>query len=313
MISEKQKQERQNYIGGSDAAAIVGLSKWKTAYEVWLGKTGQGVEKSETLPMKVGTLMESIVADLWAQQYQKKIKRSNKTLFAKDYPFIGGNLDRLILGEKAFLEVKTAGERLSKEWEGGKIPLSYLVQCLHYLYVTQFPKAYLCVLIGNRELKSYEIFYKDYEKQINQIIAKEVDFWNNFVITKTPPPVSASDGDAIFQQFIQEVKEPEQELDLSNDDSIQNLLENLESYKQDKKGIDEQIAEIENKIKIKLGEYQVAKTQRYIIEWKVQERTSIDKQKLIADGIDVSKYEKKSISRVFKFKNIKFENIKEEK
>jgi putative phage-type endonuclease len=307
MITEKQRKERQNYIGGSDAAAICGLSKWKTAYEVWLEKTGQGVEKEETLPMKVGMLMESVVADLWSQQYNKKLKKSNKTLFSKNYPFIGANLDRMIVGEKAFLEVKTAGERFSKEWEEGKVPMAYLVQCLHYLYVTGYEKAYLCVLIGNRELKSYEIFYKDYQKQINQIIEKEVDFWKEYVITKTPSPVSADDSEAIFQQFLPEIKEPTRELDLSGDDEAQNLLENLESYKQDKKKIEEQISEIENKIKLKLGEYQVAKTSRYLIEWRVQERASIDKEKLIADGIDVSKYEKKSVSRVFKFKTIKQE------
>jgi putative phage-type endonuclease len=305
MISEKQRKERQNYIGGSDAAAIIGLSKWKTPYEVWLEKIGQGVEKEETLPMKVGTLMESVVADLWASQYNKKIKKSNKTIFSRDYSFIGGNLDRLIVGEKSFLEVKTSSERFSKEWDEGKIPLAYLVQCLHYLFVTGFDYCYLCVLIGNSELKSYQIFRKDYEKQINQIIQKEVDFWQKYVIPKVPPPVSANDSEAIFQQFMQEVKDPQQELDLSKDDEVQLLLENLESYKQDKKKLEEQIAEIENKIKLKLGEYQIAKTSRYIIEWKVQERTSIDKEKMISDGIDLSKYEKKSITRIFKFKQIK--------
>ena len=307
MISEKQKQERKSYIGGSDAAAIIGLSKWKTPYEVWLEKTGQGIPKEETLPMKVGRLMEGIVADLWSKQYNKKLKKSNKTIFSKQYPFIGGNLDRMIVGEKSFLEVKTTGERLSKEWDDNKIPLQYLIQCLHYLYVTQFEYCYLCVLIGNSELKSYQIFYKDYQKQIEQIIQKEVEFWQKYVVTKVPPPVSAGDSEAIFQQFLPKIKELEQELDLSNDDEIQLLLENLESYKQDKKKMDEQIAELENKIKIKLGEYQRARTSRYIIEWKIQERNIIDKQKLIEDGIDITKYEKKSITRVFKFKPIKEE------
>ena len=299
--------ERQNYIGGSDAAAIIGLSKWKTPYEVWLEKTGQGIEKPETLPMKLGTMMEGIVADLWASQYNKKIKKSNKTLFSKDYPFIGANLDRLIVGEKSFLEVKTTW--FNKDWEDEKIPLQYLIQCLHYLYVTQYEYCYLVVLICNSELRSYKIFKKDYEKQIEQIIAKEVEFWQKYVVPKIPPPVSASanDSEAIFQQFSSEIKEPTQELDLSGDDEVQLLLENLESYKQDRKKLDEQITQIENQIKLKLGEYQIAKTSRYIIEWKVQERSTIDKQKLIEDGIDISKYEKKTISRVFKLKQIKEE------
>jgi predicted phage-related endonuclease len=252
-------------------------------------------------------MMESIVADLWSKQYNKKLKKSNKTIFSKDYPFIGGNLDRLIVGEKSFLEVKTSSERFSKEWDEGKIPLAYLVQCLHYLYVTGFNYCYLCVLIGNSELKSYQIYRKDYEKQINQIIQKEVEFWQKYVLTKTPPPVVAEDTEILQEQFINQIKEPEQELDLTNDDEVQLLLENLEAYKQDKKKLEEQIAEIENKIKIKLGEYQVARTSRYLIEWKVQERTSIDKEKMISDGIDLSKYEKKSITRIFKFKQIKQE------
>jgi putative phage-type endonuclease len=267
----------------------------------------QGIEKPETLPMKLGTMMEGIVADIWASQYNKKIKKSNKTLFSKDYPFIGANLDRLIVGEKSFLEVKTTGERFSRDWDKEKIPLQYLIQCLHYLYVTQYEYCYLVVLICNSELRSYKIFKKDYEKQIEQIIAKEVEFWQKYVVPKITPPVSANDSEAIFQQFSSEIKEPTQELDLSGDDEVQLLLENLESYKQDRKKLDEQITQIENQIKLKLGEYQIAKTSRYIIEWKVQERSTIDKQKLIEDGIDISKYEKKTISRVFKLKQIKEE------
>jgi predicted phage-related endonuclease len=134
-----------------------------------------------------------------------------------------------------------------------------------------------------------------------------VEFWNKYVIPKVPPPVIAEDSEILQQQFLPEIKPQEQELDLSNDDEVQLLLENLESYKQDKKKLEEQIAEIENKIKIKLGEYQVARTSRYLIEWKVQERTNIDKEKMISDGIDLSKYEKKSITRIFKFKQIKQE------
>jgi putative phage-type endonuclease len=306
MITEKQRKERKKYIGGSDAAAIIGLSKWKTPYEVWLEKTDQGVQKEETLPMRVGSLMEDVVAKLWSSQYGKKLKKSNKTIFSKDYPFIGGNLDRLIVGEKSFLEVKTAGERFSKEWNE-KIPIAYLVQCLHYLYITRYEYCYLCVLIGNNELKSYQIYYKDYQKQIEQIIQKEVEFWQKYVLTKTPPPVIAEDSEILQQQFINQIKPQEQELDLSNDDEVQLLLENLESYKQDKKKLEEHISELENKIKLKLGEYQIARTSRYIIEWKVQERSTIDKEKIVADGIDISKYEKKSITRVFKFKSIKEE------
>jgi predicted phage-related endonuclease len=134
-----------------------------------------------------------------------------------------------------------------------------------------------------------------------------VEFWNRYVIPKVPPPVIAEDSEILQQQFLPEIKPQEQELDLSNDNEVQLLLENLEAYKQDRKKLDEQITQIENQIKLKLGEYQVARTSRYLIEWKVQERTSIDKEKMISDGIDLSKYEKKSITRVFKFKQIKQE------
>ena len=59
-------EERRQGIGGSDAAAAVGLSPWKTRLELWLEKTGQTPDREETPEMRRGTLLEPVVKQLYA-------------------------------------------------------------------------------------------------------------------------------------------------------------------------------------------------------------------------------------------------------
>ncbi|MCI4170689.1 YqaJ viral recombinase family protein, partial [Bacillus spizizenii] len=67
-----------------------------------------------------------------------------------DYPFMLANVDRLVVGDRAGLECKTASEDLKGEWVGEEVPDAYLVQCQHYMAVTGLCAWWIAVLIdGN--------------------------------------------------------------------------------------------------------------------------------------------------------------------
>lgn len=304
MINEKIKQERKNYLGGSDAPAVLGISRFRTPLQVWGEKTGRFPiqDISDTLPVKIGNALEDFVAKLWCAETGKKVRRNNRTFFSKEYPFIAGNIDREVVGEKAFLEVKTAGEFMRDEWEGDSIPQEYMAQILHYLYVTGYDKCYVAVLIGNREFKKYEIFRKDYEDVINKIIEKEVYFWNEFVLKGIPPAVKSMDSELINNAFPNSVDTTEI-VDL--DDEYTRMIETLEGLKEDKKAIENKIKEIENKIKFAMGDKPVAKANWYLIQWKNTERETIDTNKLKENHPDIyEKYRKITNYRRFSIKKI---------
>ena len=68
--------DRTKFIGGSDAAAVVGLSRWKSPIELWAEKTGQvePEDVSDKMAVRVGKKLESAVAEFFEEETGKKFK-----------------------------------------------------------------------------------------------------------------------------------------------------------------------------------------------------------------------------------------------
>ena len=98
---------RHKYIGGSDAAAVVGMNAWVSPYALWAEKTGRLPGFEGNLATEVGTYLEEFVAQKFAQETGKRVRRSNQSWFNTDYPWAIANIDREIVGEDAGLEIKT--------------------------------------------------------------------------------------------------------------------------------------------------------------------------------------------------------------
>ena len=98
---------RSKYIGGSDAAAVVGMSPFSSPYSLWAEKTGKIPEFEGNLTTEVGSYLEEFVAKLFERETGKKVRRKNRMLINTDYPWAFGDVDRMVVGEKAFLEIKT--------------------------------------------------------------------------------------------------------------------------------------------------------------------------------------------------------------
>ena len=105
-------------IGASDAAAAVGLSPYKSPWELWLEKTGRDATlpkpdpKDTTEPVYWGTLLEPIVAAAYTQQTERKVRKVNAVLQHPQHRFMLANIDRGVIGNPGvqILECKTAGE-----------------------------------------------------------------------------------------------------------------------------------------------------------------------------------------------------------
>jgi putative phage-type endonuclease len=258
-------EERNKYIGGSDCAAILGLSRWKSPLQIWGEKTGivPAEDISQKISVKMGLKLEDAVADLFTEQTGKKVRRSNITIFMKEYPFIGANLDRSIVGEDAILEVKTTSVYASKEWQGEEMPREYILQVLHYLAVTGEKKGYLAVLIGNNDFKIKEI-ERD-EKLIKDIIEKEVYFWNEFIVPKKMPTmITAKDGDMLYSLY--PLAESGKTIELT--DEASRICETLDGLLQDKRTIESQIEQNKNLLKAMVKENEIGITPMYQIKWQ---------------------------------------------
>jgi putative phage-type endonuclease len=190
-LSEQQHEIRSKGIGGSDIAPIMGLSKWKTAHELWLEKTGTvEPDKLDSQVVHFGNVLEQVVADEFADRKGFKVRKRNNTFTHKKYPQLLANIDRSIDGEKAVLECKTSSAFLMGDWGeemSEDVPDYYRVQVEHYMNVLGQETAYLAVLIGGN---TFRTFFFERDPDLSQMIEDAaIDFWD-MVLKGTPPPIN---------------------------------------------------------------------------------------------------------------------------
>ena len=129
---EEWLQLRKRGIGGSDAGAVCGLNPYAGPMSVYRDKTSEAVEERDNEAMRQGRDLEDYVARRFTEATGLKVRRSNRMYQSEEYPFMLADVDRLVVGEDAGLECKTASAYQADRWKGGQVPPHYLIQCLHY-------------------------------------------------------------------------------------------------------------------------------------------------------------------------------------
>lgn len=182
---------RKQGIGGSDAAAICGLSRWRSPMDIWLEKTGQIEPEKAGEAAYWGQIMEPIIREEFTIRTGMKVITVNSMLQHKRFPFMLANLDGIVhdphRGQGIF-EAKTAGLYASSDWAHG-LPDEYAIQVQHYLAVTGLSFACVAVLIGGNQFKW--LYLERDDAVIDLIIQLESRFWRQ-VQTNTPPPIDGS-------------------------------------------------------------------------------------------------------------------------
>lgn len=216
MNREEFLQRRKQGIGGSDAAAILGVSKWRTPYQVFLEKTGQMPDIPETnIEAKTwGTMLEHVIGQYFADDAQKTIQTTDEMFFHKDYNFLIGNVDFLIPSENSFLECKTVSQYKADDWADA-VPVDYMLQCQHYLNVLGMDHCYIAALIGGNQFKWYPIARN--QELIDTMTQRLSDFWINNVKAGIAPEVSLGDNE-ILDAFFREYKD--EDIFLSREDEL---------------------------------------------------------------------------------------------
>lgn len=293
---ENKHEDRTKYIGGSDAAACVGLSRWRSPLSVWAEKTGVITpdDISEKLPVKLGTRLEEAVAELFEEQTGKVVNRVNRTLKHPQYDFIRANIDRKVLKEDAIVECKTTSAWKAKEWDGEEVPREYVIQALHYLAVTGAAKCYVAVLIGNQDFKIKSV-ERD-EKVIADLIRREVHFWNEFVVKNVPPSAKSTDKDTLSSLFPQ--AEEGKTIDLDSEAAA--VLDTLEGMKKDASSLEAQIMEQENILRQKLGDAETGLARGWKIRWANMKTPRFDTDAFKKEHADLyEQFRKEAFSRRF--------------
>lgn len=223
---------RRTGIGGSDVAAVLGLNPWKTPLDVWNDKLGLSEDKGMSEPAYWGTVLEDTVAKEFQLRTGKRVQNVSHQFADPETPWAIANIDRAIINpdiakrvrplemtEKEIakygyrpittdiaFEAKTAHAFTADLWGPSQeleikqnnlrteheIPLYYETQIQWYCGILRLRGMYLAVLIGGSDFRMYWV---DARPDVFQVIKEKCSaFWNNYVLTKTPPePINIED------------------------------------------------------------------------------------------------------------------------
>ena len=272
MSREEWLAHRRKGIGGSDASAILGLNPYSSPLNVYLDKIGKAEEQETTEAMRQGTDLEQYVANRFTEDTGKKVKKCNKILQHPDYPWMIANIDRKVQGENAGLECKTTSPYSKFKFDEGEINPHYYWQCMHYMAVTGAEKWYVAIVVLGKAFHAFEI--KRNRSEIQRLIDAEQDFWENHVVRREPPlPTGGEADDEAIAVLYPEGDDGENVLDMAD---MEDAL-NLRAFKvQQRDNLDAEIKEIDQRVKLALGEFQRGVSSGWRVNWTNTTSSRVD-------------------------------------
>lgn len=204
-------RDRSKFIGGSDAAAVLGVSPYATPVELWMQKTGRTPkEEPDAARLRVFArgkklepyVLEMVIDKLVEQGHDVELLTINALYVDPDYPFLACEIDfELMLdGEHINGDCKTVHGFARKKWgeeETEEVPIEYAAQFMHGLAITGRSRCLVAALIGLDDVAIYWV-NRD-EETIDAMRHKEIVFWNDCVLAdRAPDPIDFDDIKLLF-------------------------------------------------------------------------------------------------------------------
>lgn len=185
-------------IGGSEAGAVAGMSKFKSVTDVFLEKNGTIKPKdlSDNEAVKRGVLYEPVLREMYMKAHMNDEVEYHPydILYQDDTPWLFATLDGEISrdGRMGILEIKTAsiGRTSALEEWNGKIPDGYFCQVLHQMLATGYDFAVVLAALfmwdGSIRIYEYEFTREECKADMNWLYTVEDDFMQDLKHNRMP-------------------------------------------------------------------------------------------------------------------------------
>lgn len=174
---------RRGGIGGSDAAVVMGVSPWRTLYQLYEEKALNIINETDTLAMKRGREQEEEARLAFEDMVGVHVFKKDKVVH-ESIPFIRGSLDGLSMDEEVLVELKNPGAEDHAIAKRNNVPEKYFPQCQHYLLL--YPKLKSMFYFSRHKGNNALVEVKRDGKYIDEMLTKEIEFWN--MVTNRIPP-----------------------------------------------------------------------------------------------------------------------------
>jgi len=319
---------RRKGIGGSDVAALLGISPWRTARDLYFDKLNiVAVENNEDnwVSLEMGHLLEPLVAKIFQHRTGYEVYQVKKMFQHPQYPWMLADVDYFVKlpdGSTAILEIKTTNYNAKDNWwlDGEEtVPVYYESQGRHYMAVMDVDRCFFCCLYGNNEDETIIREIRRDAAYEDEMIFLEQNFWENHVLTRTPPPYT-EDGDLVIESVRRHTGPADRDaptvtFDLSLTAKLMRYLQLQELKKcaeADRKEIEEDMKRLKAALVANMGKSCMAVCQQdgvnYIVTYNPVKTPGIDKnnlQRLKRDHPDI--YEQYVTVSEFRRFNVKID------
>ena len=276
------------------------MNPYSNAMKVFHDKTSDTIEEQQdNEAIRQGHDLEEYVAQRFMEETGLKVRRSNFMYRNLEYPFMIADVDRLVIGEDAGLECKTASAYNADKWKDGEIPLHYIMQCYHYMAVTGKKVWYIAAVILGREFTYRRLEWDD--ALISQMTAAEQYFWKNHVEKGImPDPDGSKACDEVLRQYFHTARKSVEIELVGFDEKLDRraaLLEQIAPLQQE-------LNQIEQEVKLYMKDNETASSSRFKVMWSSVEKTSLDTKRIKLEKPEIyQEYAKVSVSRRFQIKS----------
>ena len=249
-LTKDQLEMRKTGIGASEVGAVLGLPSFLSPMDVWRNKMGLSVDV-DTEDLARGRFLEPAIVAWYEHETGRKTLPVG-TLRHPRCPHLLATADRLVPTRAAMqtLEVKAVrGDQRFKWGDSGtdQVPEAYLLQVHAQLIVTDSQVGELAALIGGDDFRLYR-FERDIELE-NMIVEGVEAWWQNYVVTKTPPPVDGSQG---WTDYLSQMKRLPKSIAATPE--IAALVSQLQEAKAELKGAAEVEKTLRNQLLFAIGD-----------------------------------------------------------
>lgn len=167
---------RSSGLGGSEIAAVLGLSPWESRFSLWHRKKGIIPATPDNDAMSRGRRLEPVVASWFADEHPEYRVRRTGTWANRRRPWQIATPDRVLYARngRGLLEIKTSTE--PDEWGApgtDEVPIFYRCQVMWQLDTMGLSRAYVAVLTTRLDFREYVVDWNAAEAEVLRTEARE--------------------------------------------------------------------------------------------------------------------------------------------